>query len=204
MSNEQTDLNQAIEKLAERLENMETALFALQVNAASSESEPFEGPETEPVPGIEPASLSAELEAYIDGLGLQYFRGREFTPYWSRTCGNTRNSPPPSNLWQNIAPTLAVLNKLRGEIGAAIIITSSYRDPDYNACIRGDPNSQHKKFTAIDFVARRGGPSSWAAKLRSYRGQQFTWNGGSFTFRGGIGVYNTFVHIDTRGWDANW
>ncbi len=193
-------------ELAERLENLEAALFALQVDAASSASESFEGPETEPGAEIESASLSTELEAYIDGLGLSYFSGSEFTPYWSRTCGNVRNSAPPRNLWNNIAPTLAVLDRLRGEIGAAISITSSYRDPDYNACVGGVANSQHKKFTAIDFVARRGTPSSWAAKLRHYRDQQFTnpHDGSSFSFRGGIGTYRTFVHIDTRGWNADW
>ncbi|MDJ0745564.1 MAG: D-Ala-D-Ala carboxypeptidase family metallohydrolase [Xenococcaceae cyanobacterium MO_167.B27] len=197
-------------ELTERLENIEATLFALQVNAASSASESFEGPETESESEIETRSLSVapslstELEAYIDGLGLRYFRGSELTPYWSRTCGNVRNSAPPRTLWNNIAPTLAVLDRLRDEIGAAISITSSYRDADYNACVGGVANSQHKKFTAIDFVARRGTPSSWAAKLRSYRGQQFTWNGGNFEFHGGIGTYSTFVHIDTRGWDANW
>jgi hypothetical protein len=204
MSNQETDLKQTIEKLTESLENVEEILFALQVNAASSVTESFEGPESEETSATEAPSLSQELEAYIDGLGLQYFKGREFTPYWSRTCGNTRNSPPPKNLWKNIAPTLAVLDRLRGEIGAAIIITSSYRDPDYNTCVGGVSNSQHRKFTAIDFVGRAGTPSSWAAKLRSYRGKQFNWNGGSFTFRGGIGTYSTFVHIDTRGWDADW
>lgn len=204
MTNEQTNLNQAIEKLTERLEGIENILFALQVNAASSATESFEGPETEPGSVPEAASLSQELEAYIDGLGFRYFKGREFTPYWRRTCGNTRNSAPPRNLWKNIAPTLAVLDRLRGEIGAPIIITSSYRDTDYNACVNGVSNSQHKKFTAIDFVARRGTPSYWAAKLRGYRGQQFTWKGGSFKFRGGIGTYASFVHVDTRGWDADW
>ena len=192
----------------ERLENIEAILHNLQVNAASSASESFEGPETEPGSGIETASLSTELEAYIDGLGLQYFEGREFTPYWSRTCGNISNSPPPRDLWKNIAPTLAVLERLRGEIGAAIIITSSYRDPDYNAssCVGGVSNSQHRQFKAIDFVALGETPSSWAAKLRDYRGQQFTnpHDGSSFSFRGGIGTYSTFVHIDTRGSDADW
>ncbi|MGK7898701.1 MAG: D-Ala-D-Ala carboxypeptidase family metallohydrolase [Xenococcus sp. (in: cyanobacteria)] len=198
------------DELTERLEKIEAALFTLQVNTASLTSESFEGPETESESEIEARNLSAarslstELEAYIDGLGLIYFRGSELTPYWSRTCGNVRNSAPPRDLWSNIAPTLAVLDRLRAEIGAAIIITSSYRDSDYNACVGGVANSQHKKFTAIDFVARSGTPSSWAAKLRSYRGQEFTWNGGNFEFRGGIGTYSTFMHIDTRGWNANW
>ena len=79
-----------LETLAERLESIESLLLALYSNAPYLESEPFEGPESEDALPIESAAL--DLENYIDGLGLRYFKGRELTPYWSRRCGNTRNS----------------------------------------------------------------------------------------------------------------
>jgi hypothetical protein len=200
---EQSSLN--LEILAKRLESIETSLFALQVNAALSELETFEGPGTEEDAIIQPVTLSSALETYIDGLGLQYFKGRELTPYWSRSCGNIRNSVPPQNLWTNIAPTLTVLNRLRRDLKGAITITSSYRDSDYNACVGGVSNSQHRFFMAVDFVAKTGTPAVWAAKLRSYRGQQFTIPGiGNYTFKGGIGTYSSFVHLDTRGYNADW
>jgi uncharacterized protein YcbK (DUF882 family) len=136
---------------------------------------------------------------------LQYFKGRELTPYWSRTCGSTNNSVPPQDLWKNIAPTLKVLDRLRQDLGTVIKITSSYRDPDYNACVGGVSNSQHRFFMAVDFVAGMGTPAVWAAKLRSYRGQQFVIPGiGNYTFKGGIGTYSSFVHLDTRGYNADW
>ena len=204
MSSETVDVKLSVENLAERLENIETALFALKVNSASLESEPFEDPEEDLGSELETMSLAQELENYIDGLGLRFFKGCEFSPYWKRTCGNVRNSPPPRSLWKNIAPTLAVLERLRGEIDAPIIITSSYRDSDYNACVGGVGDSHHSAFRAVDFVVKKGTPSIWAAKLRSYRGQHFTWNGGSFEFRGGVGKYSNFVHLDTRGWDSTW
>jgi N-acetylmuramoyl-L-alanine amidase len=103
--------------------------------------------------------------------------------------------------------TLKVLDRLRSEIGHPITITSSYRDTDYNACIGGESNSQHSAGKALDFVARGGTPDQWGAKLKSYRGQTFTLPGvGSFVFRGGVGIYRSrnFVHLDTRGTDADW
>jgi hypothetical protein len=205
MEANQTQLD--FEGIKQRLESIEAALFSLRLNAALTESEPFEGGDAPDgailaVPAATPAS---SLEAYINGLGLSYFKGQELTPYWSRTCGNTRNSVPPQSLWKNIAPTLVVLDRLRRDLGTAINITSSYRDNDYNACVGGVSNSEHTQFKAIDFVARTGTPSSWAAKLRGYRGQQFVIPGiGSYTFSGGIGTYSNFVHIDTRGYNADW
>jgi len=199
---EQSSLN--LEILAERLENIESLLFALHSNAAHLENEPFEVVETEEVVL---QSLTSQLENYIDGLGLQYFKGRELTPYWNRTCGNTRNSVPPQNLWPNLARTLTVLNKLRSDLGVPIVITSSYRDPDYNACVGGVPGSEHTKALALDFVARGGTPAQWAAKLSSYRGRTFNIPGiGNYVFHGGIGTYpsRNFVHVDTRGTDVNW
>ena len=71
---EQSSLN--LEILAERLENIESLLFALHSNAAYLENEPFEVVETEEVVL---QSLTSQLENYIDGLGLQYFKGRELT-----------------------------------------------------------------------------------------------------------------------------
>lgn len=47
--------------------------------------------------------------------------------------------------------------------------------------------------------------AKWAAKAKEMRGRTFHYpDGRQFIFRGGIGLYPTFVHIDTRGVDANW
>lgn len=203
MTENSTDYSCDLELIEERLKNIESLLFTLQSNAPYLELEPFEAGE-EGLP-IE----NTGLENFIDGLGLRYFRGRELTPYWSRTCGSIRNSAPPQSLWNNLGRTLKVLDRLRDEIGHPIRITSSYRDPDYNAssCVGGEPNSQHSAGKALDFVAAGGTPDQWGAKLKSYRGQTFTLPGvGSFVFRGGVGIYQSrnFVHLDTRGTDADW
>jgi N-acetylmuramoyl-L-alanine amidase len=153
-------------------------------------------------------SREASLEAFIDGLGLNHFRGSEFTPYWSRVRSGIRNSPPPEELWKNIVKTLVVLDQFRAEMGSPVIILSTYRSPAYNQAVGGATRSEHKEFRAIDFTCRIGTPDSWARVLDGYRGRTFhdPHTDRDFQFRGGIGIYrgSNFVHLDTRGTDANW
>jgi uncharacterized protein YcbK (DUF882 family) len=151
------------------------------------------------------STAARELEQFIDRLGLTHFRGREFTPYWSRARRGVRNGVPPEALWTNIIKTLVVLDELRDALDAPITLTSTYRRPAYNAAIGGEPGSYHMVFKAIDFQSPVS-PAKCAALLRKMRGRKFSkpGNGGTFTFRGGIGTYPTFTHVDTRGYDATW
>jgi uncharacterized protein YcbK (DUF882 family) len=151
-------------------------------------------------------SAALELERFIDRLGLRHFKGREFTPYWSRARGGVRNGVPPEALWPNIVKTLLVLDELRDALGAPITLTSTYRRPAYNAAVGGEPASYHMRFMAVDFQCRAATPRRCAELLRRMRGRRLTLpgNGGAFLFRGGIGTYATFTHVDTRGRDANW
>ncbi len=153
-------------------------------------------------------SKSDELENYIDSLGLRYFSGREFTPYWNRVARGVRNSLPPRSLWANIVEPLVVLDNVRHHHGSPITLTSTYRSPTYNTAVRGAINSLHVDFNAIDFSSRAGNPVIWARIARSLRGVTFM-NPATkkrFEFKGGIGIYNAqlFVHIDTRGYNADW
>lgn len=45
-----------------------------------------------------------------------------------------------------------VLDPLRGNLGKPIIITSGYRNPEYNKNVGGTKNSQHIKGQAVDFI----------------------------------------------------
>ena len=108
-----------------------------------------------------------------------------------------KNHIPPLHLWWNMVPTLKVLDQLRDEMALPIIITSAYRSDEYNAAIGGSPKSMHLEFRAVDFIiSGDGGPEEWAQKLKTWR------DAGMFT--GGIGVYNTMVHLDTRPYNATW
>jgi hypothetical protein len=85
-----------------------------------------------------------ELELFIDNLGFPNFRGdHDFTPYWSRQRKGVKNSIPPESLWLNIVPALAIVQRLRTELGDAIELLSTYRSPAYNKAIAGAGASFH-------------------------------------------------------------
>jgi lysozyme len=107
------------------------------------------------------------------------------------------NTKPPRELWNNIDATARVIDRLRDVMGAPITTLSAYRSPAYNKAIAGAAASQHVEFRAIDFyVKSNSGPADWAAALRQMRSDG--------TFTGGIGTYPSFVHVDTRGHNADW
>jgi uncharacterized protein YcbK (DUF882 family) len=153
-------------------------------------------------------SNAADLEHLIDLLKLRHFSGAELTAYWTRKRGKVQNSMPHESLWPNIVPTLIVADELREQIGAACTILSSYRSPAYNAAVGGERASLHMQFRALDLTFTKGTPQQWQAIARKLRGTKFKLpdNGGNFVWKGGIGLYvqSHFIHIDTRGYDANW
>ena len=198
-----------LDEIAERLARIELLL----VGSLADELEGNEPPETA---GAESLSLdavgaaaaltpAAEFERFVDRLGLPNFKGAEFTPYWTRVRNGVSNSAPDDDLWENVVPTLVVLQRFRTETGSPVQLLSTFRSSRYNKAIGGATHSQHTQFRAIDFTVSSGTPAQWARRLRSYRGDEFTNPlGGSFTLRGGIGVYSGFVHLDTRGTVADW
>ena len=114
----------------------------------------------------------------------------------SGACQNL-NSDPPEVLWQNAVALTKLLQAIRIEFGAPVRISSCYRSPAYNTCIGGAARSQHMQFTAADITIADGKtPLSWYKKILDMR------NSGIFT--GGVGRYNTFVHVDVRGQNATW
>lgn len=140
-------------------------------------------------PAAEPEPTFSE---WFNKQGFRNFKASEFTNYFSRP----RNQEPPRELWPNIVPTLRVVDDLRDLLGSPIKITSSYRSPEYNEWVGGVSRSYHLQFKALDIQVVNFRPQKVAQLLRKMRS-----NG---KFSGGIGVYQTFVHLDTRGSDADW
>jgi len=144
----------------------------------------------------------AEFDSFIRGLGLQHFGTDEFlvlggshsTPGGS--CSGL-NTYPPRALWSNIAATARALETLRKRLGRPIAITNAYRAPAYNSCIDGSAASLHMKFNALDFKVSGMAAPDVAMALRWLRDKE-----GLCT--GGIGRYNSFTHIDTRGNNVTW
>ena len=107
------------------------------------------------------------------------------------------NTDPPQDKWQNAVELARVLQALREEFGAPIVITNMYRSPKYNKCIGGAKSSQHMEFRAADIKVSNGqSATQWHSRIVSLRN--------SGLFRGGVGRYKSFVHVDTRGSNADW
>ena len=133
---------------------------------------------------------------WFDAKKFRNFSSRELVWYFSKERGGVRNSEPPRELWENIVPTLRILDDLRDHLKAPVTISSTYRSPAYNRAIKGASSSRHMKFDAVDFSVRGVAPARVAAVLIQWRNEG--------RFKGGVGVYPSFVHLDTRGVNATW
>jgi lysozyme len=136
---------------------------------------------------------------WFDSQGFKNFSSGEFTSYFNRPL----NTTPPVSIWANILPTLRIVDQLATQLGTKIKIVSSYRSPSYNSNIKDNQgrqlsakNSFHTRFMALDIQASGVSPSQVYNILKSWRNQG--------QFRGGLGLYSSFVHIDTRGSNVDW
>lgn len=143
----------------------------------------------------------ADREAYRAWLrtqGLRFGFADELADCADRVNLKVRNATPPADRWAAIVPTVRVLERIREAFGPTTI-TSAYRSLLYNATFVGQGavrDSMHTRNIAIDFKCANGTPAQWAALARQLRAE------GVFT--GGVGVYRSWVHIDTRGTVADW
>ncbi len=101
-----------------------------------------------------------------------------------------------------IAHARIYLEPMREQFGTCYIL-SGYRHELYNQAIGGAFHSQHIYEESFESVAtdlrfEKGTPAQWAAYARGLR----TKNGS----RGGVGRYDNqgFVHVDNRGYKADW
>lgn len=94
-----------------------------------------------------------------------------------------------------ISQTLAdILENIRVHFGQPIHINSGYRTVSYNAKLKdSSPNSQHMYGLAADVWLDNVTPKA----LYDYACQLL----GN---HGGVGIYNTFVHIDVRSNKSRW
>lgn len=111
-------------------------------------------------------------------------------------CGGLNTDPPP-HLWENVVELARVLQAIRAHFGTGVVLTNVYRGPDYNRCVGGVKRSQHLNFNAADIIIQDGaGGFDWHQKIVRLRNQGL--------FKGGVGRYPGFVHVDTRGHNADW
>lgn len=145
-------------------------------------------------------STNVDFQTFFDENlpEITHFKWHEFLVKGGAHQQNGLNTDPPRHLWPNVLPVARLLQQLREAVGHPMVLTSVYRSPAYNAAISGAAASKHKDFCATDFKVIGAGtsPGDWSGALKNMRA------GG--LFEGGIGIYNTFVHVDTRGSIANW
>lgn len=103
----------------------------------------------------------------------------------------------PVEVLRNIKDLAKQLQVLRDYTGRAITINSGYRSPSHNAKIGGVPDSQHVKGRAADIVVSGYTSAQTKAVIEELIAS------GKMK-QGGIGLYSSFVHYDTRGTAARW
>ena len=86
-----------------------------------------------------------------------------------------------------------LLEQIREAAGGAVTINSAYRSPAHNAAVGGVSSSQHLYGRAADVVVEGASPLLVGQIAEYYLDR-----------RGGIGVYQTFTHVDTRAIRSRW
>ena len=103
-----------------------------------------------------------------------------------RHCGKH----PPQGMDPKVLELFEAIREAAG--GSPIHINSGYRCPVHNKNVGGAKNSQHMRGTALDLTPRHISVKALhriADRLNA---------------KGGVGLYRTFVHVDTRGRKSRW
>ncbi|HEY5740970.1 MAG TPA: D-Ala-D-Ala carboxypeptidase family metallohydrolase [Terrimicrobiaceae bacterium] len=139
----------------------------------------------------------ANYAQFLDRIKFRQMSVRQVIAPHAKSHGSIHNTLPPHYLWRNIRSTLKVVDQLAERLDMPVEeIISVYRTPAYNArCPGAKSNSYHLQNNAIDIVFNCP-PGKVAAMARAMRATGL--------FKGGVGRYGGFTHIDTRGANADW
>lgn len=85
------------------------------------------------------------------------------------------------------------LNAIRSRFKKPIIVNSGYRSPEHNKAIGGVKNSFHVHGLAADIRPEDLKDLPELQKIAD-----------ELNPHGGVGFYNTFVHVDVRGEKSRW
>lgn len=88
---------------------------------------------------------------------------------------------------------VTILQKVRSHFGKAVTITSAYRTPTKNKAVGGETYSKHLYGMAADIKVKGVTPKAVAQYVEKL-----------LPNCGGIGIYDTFVHIDVRDTKSRW
>lgn len=92
------------------------------------------------------------------------------------------------------------LNAIRSRFKKPIIVNSGYRSPEHNKAVGGVKNSTHVQGIAADIRPEyKEDEKEFKEDLEALRKIADELNP-----HGGVGFYNTFVHVDVRGEKSRW
>lgn len=141
--------------------------------------------------------LATDYLKYLNALRLRRVIPQQVLESHAKAKGAVWNTLPPKQWWNRIGYTLRVVDRIAAEMNVAQVeVISAYRCPAYNAhCPGAKSGSWHQANVAVDvkFPARASQVTSTARNLRDLG-----------LFKGGVGGYWNFTHIDCRGHNINW
>jgi hypothetical protein len=141
--------------------------------------------------------LANEYLRYLSGLNMQRVCPKQVLESHAKAKASVWNSLPPKAWWNRIGYTLRVVDRIAREMNVSQVeVISAYRCPAYNAhCSGARSGSWHQANIAADvkFPAKASRVTATARELRDLG-----------LFRGGVGGYWDFTHIDCRGQNINW
>jgi hypothetical protein len=146
-----------------------------------------------PSAGKNLTGAKADFQKLLDDAGVRYFTADEVFYRGARDARLQLNSDPPRSLWPSLLAVTKVADEARHRLGKPLRITSGFRSVAYNRAIKGAVGSYHTKAAALDLS---GSPATLHKILTQMRSEGL--------FRGGLGKYKTFVHVDVRGKNADW
>ncbi|MGJ8697729.1 MAG: D-Ala-D-Ala carboxypeptidase family metallohydrolase [Verrucomicrobiaceae bacterium] len=156
-------------------------------------------PPASQAPKPKPIPLPGEKNyaAFLASLNLRFIAPHEIIAAHRRQRNGISNQLPPRELWHRIVPALHIADQLRHRLGHRLShITSAYRHPHYNAqCPGAASRSQHTQNRALDLVYDCDPQVAMTEALAMRREGRF---------KGGLGLYSSFIHLDTRGRNATW
>jgi hypothetical protein len=137
-----------------------------------------------------------EYQAYLGRMGLRSIDPAQVIAAHAKKRGSVWNSIPEKRSWRSMAYVLKVTDRIAAEMGVGDVeVISAYRAPAYNARCGGRSGSWHQANVAVDvkFPVRASRVTATARELRNLG-----------LFRGGVGGYWNFTHIDARGQNIDW
>lgn len=142
-------------------------------------------------------ALLPEYTRYLTKLNLKSISPTQVIEAHAKSHGSIWNTLPPKAWWTRMGYTLRVADRIALEMNVKEVeVISAYRCPAYNAhCEGAKSRSWHQANVAVDvkFPVRASLVTSTARNLRN-RG----------LFKGGVGGYWNFTHIDSRGENMDW